>query len=204
MTLFRPNLDFSKCCIFVGTDTRPSSPSLKQTLLHILNALAVNVIDMGQITTPQLHYAVFMHNYVSERPASSVNYLDLYNKNFSSFFNSFSAELQSISLKKCIVDYANGIGGPRLKEFAKSLKDLEVVPKSCGQGILNFECGADFVKSNNIAPYVLERFELSKFYYAGFDVFFTIGRLFSFFCGASKSHRIVFFDFYLAASLGTT
>ena len=171
---FRKVLDFSKCTIIIGVDTRPSSPSLRQILLHILNALSVNVIDMGQVTTPQLHYAVFIYNSAYNRAdndlKSSVNYLDLYNENFSTFFNKFNSELNSICLKKCIVDSANGIGGPRLEDFSKRLSDLEIITRSSGEGILNFKCGADYVKSNHLAPYELERFEFPRIVFLNWKV----------------------------------
>ncbi len=45
--------------LVVGRDARTHSPALAQKLIYGLNLHGVNVLDLGQITTPMMYYALF-------------------------------------------------------------------------------------------------------------------------------------------------
>lgn len=47
--------------VYVGWDTRMSSPHLANAVIAGIKALGVNYQDFGEVTTPQLHYLVANH-----------------------------------------------------------------------------------------------------------------------------------------------
>ena len=140
-------------------DTRPSSLEFKNSLLSIFSILRINIIDLGLVTTPQLHFAVLHSNTVSsDLTKESKFYLDNYYNQFSSAFNKFAEKLPLRSIAECTVDVANGVGGVALTEVASKLKDkLSVTIRNNGDGVLNEGCGADFVITNRKAPFELEK-----------------------------------------------
>ena len=52
----------AKAVVFVGRDTRTSSPALAQAVLDGIEAMKAEVVDYGVVSTPQLHYFVVCHN----------------------------------------------------------------------------------------------------------------------------------------------
>ncbi|XP_063728043.1 phosphoacetylglucosamine mutase-like isoform X2 [Symsagittifera roscoffensis] len=153
------DFNFEEIKIFVGMDTRPSSLDFKNSLLSIFSILRINIIDLGLVTTPQLHFAVLHSNTVSsDLTKESKFYLDNYYNQFSSAFNKFAEKLPLRSIEECTVDVANGVGGVALTEVASKLKDkLSVTIRNNGDGVLNEGCGADFVITNQKAPFELEK-----------------------------------------------
>ncbi len=49
--------------LVVGRDARTHSPELAQKLISGLRMQGVNVVDLGQITTPMLYFALFKHEF---------------------------------------------------------------------------------------------------------------------------------------------
>ncbi|GMQ08980.1 hypothetical protein CsSME_00052492 [Camellia sinensis var. sinensis] len=107
--------------ILLGRDTRPSGKSLleaaKQGIISIVGAIAV---DMGVLTTPQLHWMVRARN-----KAMNATELDYFNQLSSSFRCLIDLIPQGIAPNKMngivVVDGANGVGGEKLE----ALEDFE-------------------------------------------------------------------------------
>ncbi|VEL31038.1 unnamed protein product [Protopolystoma xenopodis] len=48
-------------CVYIGWDTRPSSPALAKEVDSGARLLRAKCINLGIVTTPQLHYSVHLH-----------------------------------------------------------------------------------------------------------------------------------------------
>jgi len=61
------------CCgggVVQGRDTRPSSPALAAAAVQGIEALGVKVVDLGVLTTPQLHFLVRACNRCAAPPTT--------------------------------------------------------------------------------------------------------------------------------------
>ncbi|XAR54850.1 Phosphoacetylglucosamine mutase [Bertholletia excelsa] len=122
--------------ILLGRDTRPSGVSLleaaKQGISTIVGAI---IIDMGVLTTPQLHWMVHARNKGTR--ATEVFLVDQIPK---------ERRVDKRS-DKLIVDGANGVGGEKLE------RDLDIEIHNSGKGgALNEEVGADYVQKEKVVP----------------------------------------------------
>ncbi|RMD43184.1 hypothetical protein DV735_g1942, partial [Chaetothyriales sp. CBS 134920] len=149
-----------KAKVIFGRDTRASGPALVKALKAALDALQVEYTDFGIITTPQLHYLVRCIN-TQENPTkyfgepSETGY-------FEKLANAFKRIMKDRRPVQghVVVDCANGVGGPKLRELLKYLPtaqeggiDIKVVnDDTLNPDILNRDCGADFVKTKQRAP----------------------------------------------------
>ncbi|KAI4285684.1 MAG: hypothetical protein L6R35_004600 [Caloplaca aegaea] len=147
-----------KAKVIFARDTRPSGAHLTSILAEALEATETEYNDYSLLTTPQLHYITRCLNtkgtpYEYGEPNEQGYYAKI--------AASFKAALQGRQFSDSVtVDCANGIGGPKLRELTKNLPS----PFDGGLGItivnddvinpdrLNFQCGADFVKTNQRAP----------------------------------------------------
>eukprot|EP01121_Diplochlamys_sp_Union-15-3_P016169 TRINITY_DN5453_c0_g1_i2.p1 TRINITY_DN5453_c0_g1~~TRINITY_DN5453_c0_g1_i2.p1 ORF type:complete len:555 (+),score=112.81 TRINITY_DN5453_c0_g1_i2:34-1665(+) len=133
--------------IIVGRDTRPSSLSLVQAVKDSVQTLGGTIDDLGEITTPQLHWAVYRTN--RNLPGNVEAY-------YTSFTNAFKQSLigaQQTNKQPIVIDCANGIGAIAAKEFSKILKDdLAIEIRNDARTNLNHLVGADFVKSRQQIP----------------------------------------------------
>lgn len=143
--------------IIYARDTRMSGIRLVKILVEGLKAAEAEYIDFKLLITPQLHYITRCINtegtQASYGEASEKGY---YEKLSEAFARAVKDRKINGSL---VVDCANGIGGPKLAEMIKYLQktsakieisitnDNVVKPES-----LNFECGADYVKTRQRAP----------------------------------------------------
>ncbi|MQL71473.1 hypothetical protein Taro_003794 [Colocasia esculenta] len=142
--------------VLLGRDTRPSGESLleaaKQGIAAVVGAVA---IDMGVLTTPQLHWMVRCRN--KRRKASESDYYTQLSSSFKQLMDLIPKET-AISLfdTTVLVDGANGVGGEKLIELKKMLPGLEIHVRNTGkdgEGILNEGVGADFVQKEKITPH---------------------------------------------------
>ena len=100
-------------------DTRASGPYLVKALKAALDALKVEYTDYGILTTPQLHYVVRCINtqntqYSFGEPTEQ-GYYEKMAKAFKTVMHGRSIQ------GHVVVDCANGVGGPKLKELLKYL-----------------------------------------------------------------------------------
>ncbi|KAJ1282009.1 hypothetical protein BS78_03G017200 [Paspalum vaginatum] len=142
--------------VLLGRDTRPTGGYLLDAALQGVNAIVgAHAINMGILTTPQLHWMVRSKN--KGIKASESDY-------FTQLIDSFRRMLELVPkgkggdgfTKKLIVDGANGIGGAKLEQIKAELSDLDVIVRNSGkegEGVLNHMCGADFVQKERVTPH---------------------------------------------------
>ncbi|KAF8248271.1 Phosphoacetylglucosamine mutase [Wilcoxina mikolae CBS 423.85] len=144
----RPKVVFAR-------DTRESGPALVESLRDALSAAGAEFVDHGILTTPQLHYLVRCINttnteYAYGEPTEQGYYAKL--------AEAYKKLMQGVpSIGEVTVDCANGVGGPKLRLLASAIgKDLfncTVINELVDQpSKLNYQCGADFVKTQQRLP----------------------------------------------------
>ncbi|KAK0746188.1 phosphoglucomutase/phosphomannomutase domain-containing protein [Schizothecium vesticola] len=143
--------------VIYGRDTRPSGHTLVAALADALVATKTELVDYKILTTPQLHYLVRATN-TAGTPLSygKISEVGYYEKLADAFLRALRGKKINGRL---LVDCANGVGGPKLKEFLKYLSsdrvafDVTVVNDDVLRPeVLNLDCGADFVKTRQKAP----------------------------------------------------
>lgn len=156
--------------VVFARDTRPSGSRLVKALTIALEATNTSYIDYKILTTPQLHYLVRATNTRhGHHPYGEVSEQGYYKK----LADAFKRAMPYTSVEEPVtVDCANGVGAPKLKELMKHLPQekgedgyiqLKVVNDEIEKPeVLNSNCGADFVKTNqrlppSVSPKNLER-----------------------------------------------
>ncbi|EIT73157.1 phosphoglucomutase/phosphomannomutase [Aspergillus oryzae 100-8] len=144
--------------VVFARDTRASGSRLAGVLNAALTATEVNFSDLKFMTTPQLHYVVRCKNtlgtqYEYGEPTEQGYYEKL--------AKAFKGVMRGLKVKGSLtVDCANGVGGPKLRELLKYLPgpeeggiDIKVINDDViNPDSLNFDCGADYVKTKQRAP----------------------------------------------------
>ncbi|KAK2750946.1 Phosphoacetylglucosamine Mutase [Myotisia sp. PD_48] len=144
--------------VVFARDTRASGSRLAGVLTASLQASDVDYTDFKHLSTPQLHYIVRCKNtlgtpYEYGEPTEQ------------GYYEKLSSALKRVmngrsTAGPVVVDCANGVGGPKLRELVKYLpgsKDGGVDIKIVNDDVinperLNSECGADYVKTKQRAP----------------------------------------------------
>ncbi|KAM7258611.1 hypothetical protein ACFE04_014352 [Oxalis oulophora] len=142
--------------ILLGRDTRPSGKSLveaaKQGIKSIVGAVFV---DMGIVTTPQLHWMVRARN--KGMKATELDYFQQISESFRCLMDLVPSQSNQLSEAddKLIVDGANGVGGEKLNALKKMLSGSVIEVRNSGkegEGELNDGVGADFVQKEKVVP----------------------------------------------------
>uniref|UniRef100_A0ACD5T6F2 Uncharacterized protein n=1 Tax=Avena sativa TaxID=4498 RepID=A0ACD5T6F2_AVESA len=141
--------------VLLARDTRPTGEYLLDVATKGINAIVGSVaLDMGILTTPQLHWMVRNKN--RGLKSSEVDYFTQITESFRHLLELTPDGKGSDKLmEKLIVDGANGIGGLKLEEIKAKLASLDIVVRNSGkegEGILNERCGADFVQKEKVHP----------------------------------------------------
>lgn len=107
--------------VVFARDTRASGPHLVKALKTSLDALKVEYIDYGILTTPMLHHMVRCHNTKhSPRPFGEASEEGYYKK----MANAFKKAMYGRKINGHVtVDCANGVGGPKLRDLLRYLPD---------------------------------------------------------------------------------
>lgn len=141
--------------VIYARDTRPSSVNLTKSLADGINAMQGQSTDFGLKTTPQLHYLVRCVN-TENTPASygEPSEHGYYLKLATAFRILMKGKPKA---DKIYIDCANGVGAPKLRDFKKlvgeDLFDIEIVNGDIDDpSKLNYNCGADFVKTQQALP----------------------------------------------------
>lgn len=150
--------------VVVARDSRESSPRLSDATIAGLKAVErTEYHDYGLLTTPQLHYLTRTKNDPSYGESTEEGY---YQKMAAAFREIVPGSLE------ITIDAANGVGAPKATELFENYLDsvkFEVVNGSYDSpDQLNYECGADFVKTNQRLPKNVETPAANKLY-ASFD-----------------------------------
>lgn len=130
--------------VFIGIDTRESGKHLSQICCDGITSVGGLPCMIGEVTTPELHYNVLQSNRQHIYPS--------YTEHLMCWFKVLS---KNKILKQTLhVDCANGVGSLRLQELQPELSKMgvDLVLYNTGGGMLNHECGADFVEKQNTFP----------------------------------------------------
>lgn len=161
--------------VIYGRDSRESGPTLVAALVDGLKYAGVaEARDFGEVTTPQLHYLVRALNTAeTKNPYGEPSEEGYYRKMAKAYRDLVSAAGGAGASPYAItVDCANGVGAPKLAALAPHLEglvDVTVVNGKCDEPkMLNADCGADFVKTNQKLPAGIDAPVAGKLY-ASFD-----------------------------------
>ncbi|PSS11611.1 Phosphoacetylglucosamine mutase [Actinidia chinensis var. chinensis] len=139
--------------ISLGRDTRPSGESLLESAKQGINSIAGAVaVDMGILTTPQLHWMVRARN--KSMKATELDYFEQLSNSFRCLIDLIPQGSAVNKMNdKLIVDGANGMGGEKLELLKKILNGLDIEIRNSGkQGVLNEGVGADYVQKEKVVP----------------------------------------------------
>ena len=143
--------------VIYARDTRPSGVRLVKAVEAGLKVTGVDYKDFGILTTPQLHYLVRATNTQNDKnPYGEVSEEGYYKK----LAAAFKLAMKHVKPSSPVtVDCANGVGAPKLKEMLKHLPEEETGLKVTIKNdkieqaeVLNKDCGADFVKTQQKVP----------------------------------------------------
>ncbi|KAK3679488.1 Phosphoacetylglucosamine Mutase [Recurvomyces mirabilis] len=143
--------------VIFARDTRPSGARLVRALKAALEATNTEYVDYGILTTPQLHYLVKATNTEKmDKPYGEVSEEGYYKKMGKAFNEAIKRATKPPS-SPVTVDCANGVGAPKMKKLLEYLpKDIlkinVVNDKIESAKDLNFQCGADYVKTSQRVP----------------------------------------------------
>ncbi|CAO3650209.1 unnamed protein product [Cunninghamella blakesleeana] len=145
----------NKGSVIYGFDTRPSCPELVKHLESGLTNAGAEMKNYGLLTTPMLHYLVRCINTLGTSDAYGEPTAEGYYKKLADAYKTAVKGYPRLSTLH--VDCANGVGAVKLREFIKYVNDdelsVEVLnDKTDVLGVLNKNCGADYVKTNQRAP----------------------------------------------------
>ncbi|PGH04073.1 phosphoacetylglucosamine mutase [Blastomyces parvus] len=144
--------------VVFARDTRASGSRLVSVMTAALRASEVEFKDFKYLTTPQLHYIVRCKNTLG----TPYEYGEPTEKGY---YEKLSGAFKKVMKGRTIngpvtVDCANGVGGPKLAELKKYLPsaqegglDINIVNDNViNPDSLNYDCGADYVKTKQRAP----------------------------------------------------
>uniref|UniRef100_A0A2A4JC27 Phosphoacetylglucosamine mutase n=1 Tax=Heliothis virescens TaxID=7102 RepID=A0A2A4JC27_HELVI len=136
-----------KASVFIGMDTRYTSPRLAAAAANGVIALKGTPKEFGIVTTPMLHFFVKCRN---DNTYGTPNEEGYYEKIVGAFKNIRKRlSVHGNYTTRLHIDGANGVGGKKLNIINKSLDgqlDLQLHNLGGNGGKLNLGCGADHVK----------------------------------------------------------
>lgn len=141
--------------VLVARDTRPSGEELLSAAIQGIGAVkGVMAVDMGILTTPQLHWMVRSRN--KGMPATESDYYVQLSSSVKILMET-SPKVQKVGphIEGVVVDGANGVGAKKLYTLQQFLEGIEVNIRNSGregEGGLNDSVGADFVQKEKITP----------------------------------------------------
>lgn len=137
--------------VFIGWDTRYHSPVLSRAVVNGVLALKGNMKEYGIVTTPMLHYFVYSHNV---RGAYGAPTEEGYISKLVTAFKQLRGENPENGRYKNMVlfDGANGVGSLKMLAFNKKLGGFLNCTVFNSNGRINYQCGADFVKTQQKPP----------------------------------------------------
>ncbi|XP_018511176.1 phosphoacetylglucosamine mutase [Brassica rapa] len=136
--------------VWLGRDTRPSGESLLRAAeIGVRSVLGSVAVDVGVLTTPQLHWMVRAKN--KGLNATESDYFENLITSFKCLIGLIPVKLES---SKLVLDGANGVGGLKMEVLIRSLSDIDVEIRNTGRdgGVLNEGVGADFVQKEKVVP----------------------------------------------------
>lgn len=172
------------CEVLIAFDTRPSGESLATDAASGVECLGLSYKLLGRLTTPQLHWAVMRTNQGMD-PSEEAYYALL--------SNSFGVLVGNGFEKQLHIDCANGVGALKLEKMSVFLEKvgLRVILHNTGDGVLNHECGSDYIQKEKKLPSSMMGMQINDF---GCAVDGDADRLVYFYRKSSESNDIVLLD----------
>lgn len=115
--------EFYKGAVVFARDTRASGHRLVEALNAGLAAVKTEGEDFKYMTTPQLHYIVRCRNTMGTPYEYGVPTEQGYYEKIAAAYKTIMVNRKTEG--RVIIDCANGVGGPKLKELMKYLPDKE-------------------------------------------------------------------------------
>lgn len=131
--------------VLLGRDTRDSSPALADLFAQGVHAVGGQILDLGIVTTPQLHFAVRSKN--RDEPWETKDYYEILKKEYR------KVVAKRKVLSPLVIDCANGVGANAIDAIKDILPGCVVINRP-GDGPLNEKCGADYVQKKRLMPTV--------------------------------------------------
>lgn len=134
--------------VFIGVDTRPSGKRLALICEAGVQSVGGKAVNLGYLTTPELHYYVFHSNH------KVLPKFIRYSKNLIKTFSNLIQGKYNKNKVDIHVDCANGVGSLVMTEMKKPLYSMGInliLYNSCN-GSLNHLCGADYVEKEHNFP----------------------------------------------------
>ncbi|KAK6465190.1 Phosphoacetylglucosamine mutase [Scheffersomyces coipomensis] len=160
----------AKSSVVIARDSRESSPRLSNSTIDGFKSIPnTEYTDFGLLTTPQLHY---LTRCLNDPPFGEPTQKGYYEKIASAFKEIFKLGPHTEKIDVTI-DSANGVGAPKVNELITGYLSNEISFTSVNDKydeaeLLNFDCGADFVKTNQKLPKNVDNPKPNKLY-ASFD-----------------------------------
>jgi phosphoacetylglucosamine mutase len=140
--------------VIVGRDARTSSDRLRDLVVKGVEALGGQVVDIGLVTTPELHWTT---RKINESPTGKidVSYLE-------SLASSFLQAVENCNIDKPVeicVDCAHGIGSKALSLLApkiSSVLQIKLYNSELDADRLNVQVGAEHVQKTRSKPRGIE------------------------------------------------
>ncbi|GME86872.1 unnamed protein product [Ambrosiozyma monospora] len=160
------DLSANKGNVILARDTRESGPALLSAAIDGVLSLGGSYKDEGELTTPQLHYLTRSSNDKSFGQATEAGYYTKLVKTIEEILKIWSIEKPL----EITVDGANGVGAAKLENIKSSKIQVTVINDQCDQPhMLNVDCGADYVKTNQKLPAGISGNPVPLKLYSSFD-----------------------------------
>ena len=135
--------------VLIGMDNRQHSYELSSIACIGALCLSSIIININELTTPIIHYLVFIKNYKNK-----ICHPDNFINNSCKIFKKMMKPNSKYS--DIWVDCANGVGGLSMSKYSRLLSDyIKINIINYNEGPVNLKCGADYVQKNNILPNIL-------------------------------------------------
>lgn len=147
----------NQAVVLIGRDTRESSLRLAGSATDGVKVMGGQITDFGLLTTPQLHFLVRCSNDPSYGVATEFSYYYKLSQAFLFLNLDDSGPQKSNYDPNIILDCANGVGSVKMTQMMDFINtQLNVRLFNSGEGVLNHDCGADFVKIRQEKPKGME------------------------------------------------
>ncbi|KAI3402971.1 PCM1 [Candida oxycetoniae] len=168
------NIDLGvESSIVIGRDSRESSPRLSESTIDGFKSVPnTKFKDFKLLTTPELHYLTRTFNDPDFGKPNETGYYTKLADAFKKIYKLSKGDGDGGDKIDITIDAANGVGAPKVKELLQTYLadeiDFHVVNGDYEVAdLLNYECGADFVKTNQKLPKNVE--PVANKLYASFD-----------------------------------
>jgi phosphoacetylglucosamine mutase len=156
--------------VIIGRDTRPHSLPLSRHVSQGVLDMNGQVFDIGEVTTPQLHFVVQKFNEMLSTTSTINTTADRHTavlKCLASYYDTIiggyfrlcaSAESCNTSISRLVLDCACGVGAVAARAAQKRLQESNAdalaidIRNDIGSGLVNDDCGAEYVQKNQVPP----------------------------------------------------